>query len=87
MEFQISQMEGLLNGNTLQNDTPMKWHPIDIVILILTASICLMLIITIIGASIRGEPLTPEGLKLMEKLTIAIIAIISFYVGNQTKKL
>ena len=65
----------------------MNWQPIDIVVLTLTASICAMLIITILTAAIRGEPLTPEGLKLMEKLTIAIIAIISFYVGNQTKKL
>jgi len=65
----------------------MNWQPIDYIVLILTASICAMLIITILAAAIRGEPLTPEGLKLMEKLTIAIIAIISFYVGNQTKKL
>lgn len=65
----------------------MNWQPIDIVILILTSTISLMLIVVILGAAIRGEPLTQDGLKLLEKLTIAIIAIVSFYVGNQTKKL
>ena len=65
----------------------MKWQPIDIIVLILTTSICLMLVIVILGAVIRGEPLTPEGAKIMENLNLAIIAIISFYVGNKTGKI
>jgi hypothetical protein len=65
----------------------MKFQPLDIVVLILTASICIMLIITILNAAIRGVPLEEGGRKIVGDVILAMVAVISFYAGNQTKKL
>lgn len=64
----------------------MKWKPIDVIVLILTCSIAIMLISVILGSLISGKQLTPEGRELMGKIDLALIAIISFYVGNKTSK-
>ena len=61
-------------------------EPVDQVILILTVTIAILLITVIIGATIRGEHLTPTGSKIIGNMTLAMIAIISLYVGNKMNK-
>ena len=64
----------------------MNFQPIDIVALIITVSICLMLIIVILNAAIRGIPLSIEAATRIENLTIAMIAIVSYYMGKHSDK-
>ena len=58
-------------------------EPVDQVILILTFTIAVLLVTVIIGATIRGETLTPTGSKIIGNMTMAMIAIISLYVGSK----
>jgi hypothetical protein len=59
--------------------------PVDIIAIILTITICYLLAVSITAATIRGEPISEIGMKLVDKMTIAIISIISMYVGSKIK--
>lgn len=58
--------------------------PVDVVVIILAASIGLGLIVTTIAPMVLRQPLTEERSKLLSALVVAIIAIISAYVASQT---
>ena len=61
-------------------------EPVDKIVIILTATIALILLVVIIGATIRGEPLTETGSKIIGNMSLAMIAIISLYVGSKLNK-
>ena len=60
--------------------------PVDKIVLILTASIAFILVVSITAAVIRGEPLSEAGIKIVEKITLPMVAIISMYVGSKIKE-
>lgn len=60
--------------------------PVDKIVIILTTTIALILLIVIVGATIRGEPLTDTGSKIIGNMSLAMIAIISLYVGSKLNK-
>ena len=57
--------------------------PEDLIVLILTAAIALILVIVVVGATIRGEPLNETGSKIVGNMSLAMIAIISLYIGSK----
>ena len=61
-------------------------EPVDKIVIILTATIALILLVVIVGATIRGEPLTETGSKIIGNMSLAMIAIISLYVGSKLNK-
>jgi len=61
-------------------------EPVDKVVIILTATIALILLTVIIGATIRGQPLSETGAKIIGNMSLAMIAIISLYVGSKLNK-
>lgn len=60
--------------------------PTDIVVLILAGTLAIIQIMVIIGALISGEPMTDKGAEIMGDLVLGEVAIISYYIGNRTKK-
>ena len=60
--------------------------PVDKVVLILTRTIAIILITVILGATIRGEPLSETGSKIIGNMSLALIAIISLYVGSKLNR-
>lgn len=57
-------------------------EPVDIVILILASTVCLSLV----GAMVR-ELIRPDSvdLDILGQVVLALIAIVSLYVGNKLK--
>ncbi len=60
--------------------------PVDKIVLILTLAITFILVASITTSVIKGEPISEAGLKVVDKMTIAIISIISMYVGSKIKE-
>ena len=60
--------------------------PVDKVVIILTVTIAVILLVVIVGATVRGEPLTETGSKIIGNMSLAMIAIISLYVGSKLNK-
>ena len=61
----------------------MKWKPKDIVIVIITVTICFVLMMVFVSALFTGKELTDEGRKIVSDIIIALIAIISFWIGQK----
>ncbi len=59
--------------------------PVDKIVLIITGSIAFILVISITASVIRGEPLSEAGMRVVEKITLPMVAIISMYVGSKIK--
>ena len=60
--------------------------PVDIIAIILTLTICYILSVVITMAAIHSQPLSEIGAKIVDKMTIALISIISMYVGSKLNK-
>lgn len=58
-----------------------KWTPVDVIMLILGATICFLIIAVCINAIVTGERLSPVALESMNKITHGLIGIIGVYVG------
>lgn len=63
-----------------------RFNPVDIVVISLTATVCLSILISILTAAIKSEELTAEKTKTLASITVATISIISIYVGARLKK-
>ncbi len=64
----------------------MKLESPDIIVLILTGTIAIILISAIMGATISGKQITEWGAEILGDLSMALVAIISMYIGNRMKK-
>lgn len=59
-----------------------NWQPVDIIVLILTMGVFIILIFPIVARLIHPEiTITEGGLKVLVQVTIALISIISMYIG------
>ncbi len=56
----------------------------DRIALIIVVTICLLLLIVILNAAIRGVPLSEHGAELTSKIILALIAIASFTLGRKS---
>lgn len=63
----------------------MKYEPSDIIVFILAGTIACLLISSVLAAVITGDKLTEAGLKIVGDMNMAIIAIISMYIGSKLK--
>jgi len=61
----------------------MKLKPIDIVIIIITSTVCLSLLLILINPFPREIPLDDESKKVLGHLMSGLVSIISVYVGMQ----
>lgn len=52
----------------------------------MTVTIAIILLIVILTAAIRGIPLSEIGTKIVGNMSLAMIAIISLYVGSKLNK-
>ena len=64
----------------------MKFSPVDIVMVILAVSLSVSLIYLTISPAITKIPRNTEQSKLLKEIFVAIIAIISLYVGSKLGK-
>ena len=60
-----------------------KWEPTDIMVGMLTLTICLSFISIVSLQWFRQEPMPPESTTLLAHASDAIIAIISVFVGSK----
>ena len=63
----------------------MPWRPVDIVAVILAASIGVALLITVIVPLIIGEPITDARARFVASVANTMIAVLSVYVGAKLK--
>ncbi len=63
-----------------------KLNTPDYIALIITSTICLVILIIMIGVTIRGEPISEEGLDIIGRVLFALVAIVSLYIGASLKK-
>ena len=61
----------------------MKTH--DIIVLILASTVAAILIIVIVGSLTTGKPMSEKGAEIISDMNMAIIAIISMYIGSKIK--
>jgi hypothetical protein len=59
--------------------------PVDIIAIILTATVCYLLAMVLTVAAIRNQPLSITGAEIVDKMTIALIAILAHYMGKRQK--
>lgn len=64
---------------------PLKWKPVDVVVVMLAGTVCLAILVSILTAAIKSEELTSEKTKTLASVTVATISIISIYVGARIK--
>jgi len=64
----------------------MKWKPVDIMMMVIVATICSMILGIIYNGVFRGVVLSEGKAKYMDHLVSAMIAIISLYVGSKLAK-
>jgi hypothetical protein len=57
--------------------------PIDIIVIILTVSVCLILVSSVMRPLITGASLSSDKAEMVAALVYACIAIISMYVGSK----
>ena len=75
----------ILRYNTLKEGSDVKLKPVDIIAIIATLSVSFILVATVVGTIVRGEPLTDEKAKIVGTLVSSFIAIVSMYVGSRIK--
>ncbi len=63
----------------------MKYEPSDIIVLILAGTVAFLLISSVLASVITGDKITEAGLKIVGDMNMAIIAIISMYIGSKLK--
>ena len=59
--------------------------PVDWIAIIITGTIALVIIIIVLGSVITGNKMSPDGIKILGDLLIALVAIISMYVGSKIR--
>jgi hypothetical protein len=58
----------------------------DRIVLMITATICIVVVTATIGPLITGTPATQEKADLLANLVSSLIAIVSFSLGRDSKK-
>ena len=58
---------------------------VDWIAIIITGTIALVIIIIVLGSVITGNKMSPDGIKILGDLLIALVAIISMYVGSKIR--
>lgn len=58
------------------------WSPLDVIILILTATISLGILISILVSAIRYEEISADKAKTLAAIINSTLTIISLYVGS-----
>ena len=56
---------------------------VDIIIIMLSATVCLIMIMAAISPLITGKPLTDIKAKMLVGVLGSIVSIISFYIGRR----
>lgn len=57
----------------------------DIVVILITTTICLTMLIALISPLITGKPVTPEGREILGNVMMALIAILAYQLGQKDK--
>jgi len=60
--------------------------PVDLIALILTSTLAVILISIVLTSLITGEKMSEPGLDIMGKLIMALVALISLYLGSKLNK-
>lgn len=58
----------------------------EIIVIMFAATICMIILIGVISPLFTGVPLSEQGRHIIEKIAMAIIAIISYEFGSKQKK-
>ncbi len=67
-------------------DDPKRWTPVAVIVAMLTASICLVLFTAVLTPVVTGRDLSEEGSVTIRDMLLAIVAIVSVWVGSQARK-
>lgn len=59
--------------------------PESIISLIITITICLILLVAVISPMITKTPIQDEGREVIEKTIMALIAIVSYSLGKSKR--
>ena len=57
------------------------WEPIDIIAMLLTVTICLILILSSVAPVITGTSLSEAKAKLLVGLIGSVVSVVSMYIG------
>ncbi len=60
--------------------------PVDLVVLIITIAIAIIIVSIVLVSVITGNKVSPDGLKILGDLLIALTSIIALYVGSKIKR-
>jgi len=60
--------------------------PVDKIIIMITATVCLILILAAINPLITGKSLSDSKAEIMAGIVISLVAIISMYIGRRGGK-
>ena len=58
---------------------------VDIIALIATVTVSVILLATVLGTALKGEPLSDAKAEIVGRLVASFMAIISLYVGSKIK--
>ena len=56
-----------------------------LLILILASTVAIVLIFSVVAATVKDREISEEGMKMMDQMTTGIIAILSMYVGSKIR--
>ena len=59
--------------------------PSELIPLIITGTVCLMVLGIVAASLITGEKMSEDGVKILGDIVLALVAIISFYMGRKSK--
>lgn len=57
-----------------------------LIALIIVLTLCILLLVSIIAVAIRGEPLSEGGLSLTRELTLALLSLAAYIIGQESEK-
>jgi hypothetical protein len=61
----------------------MQWKPADLIIIIVTISVCLALLLAMLKPLITGEPLSVEKAEMVKIIILTLVALVSVYIGKK----
>lgn len=66
---------------------PIKWRPIDVIVLLIIAAISFALAAYMLRPYITGTPNEPATIEVAAELFGALIAIVAVYVGSNLERI
>ena len=63
-----------------------EWKPVDYIIVVITVTICTIMLTSVLYSVYAGIELSTGGLKLLHIILVSFVSIISMYVGARIQE-